>query len=182
MTESPDTSASSKASDGGPEQSRAQRKKLFDRISDLLGRWTKLFYAAAGLAVAISAFWTVVWPHLPHHHSLKISATCSLSNKTITRGELVRLTYTIDSSSAVSVGLGAGIYNNQSIDESTGYGDVDSYSLRAGSNTYTRPVPIPSNLKPGLYEIDGEIWPANEVGGPGANTYAGPTCAWFKVP
>jgi len=177
-----DDSNNSQSSQSSEQSAHDGKRKLPDRIGEWAGSWTKVLYALTGMAVAGVAFWTVVWPHLPHHHQLEITATCSLGHGRIVPGITTMLTYTIGSNQAATVGLGAGIYNNLGNDESTGYGDVASFPLKAGNNTYSRPVYIPSSLGSGRYEVDGEIWPANEVGAPGANTYAGPTCAWFSVP
>jgi hypothetical protein len=110
-----------------------------------------------------------------------IRVKCSISQQ-LRPGITVQLTYDIESSHGLTVGLGAGLYDNVGTDHSTGYGDLDSVPLAIGKNTETRPVLIPGSLPPGRYELDAEIWPQNKVGTNGANTLAEATCAYFDVP
>jgi hypothetical protein len=107
---------------------------------------------------------------------------CTLNQTTLRPGITVQLTYEIDTNQPTPAGLGAGLYDNQGKDRSTGYGDINSLSLPAGRSTKSRSVKIPANLAPGKYELDAEVWPANEVGANGANTLADGTCEHFRVP
>ena len=66
-------------------------------------------------------------------------------------------------------------------DHSTGYGDISDFTLPQGWISTSRPVLLPQSLPEGYYEITGELWPANEIGAPGFNTYADPTCGYFTV-
>ena len=108
--------------------------------------------------------------------------TCSLSQKRLRPGMTVQLTYHVDSPAARQVGLGAGLYDEQGNDDSNGNGDIASMSLQEGWNSPSRPVTIPANLAPGQYELDAEIWPANEIGQDGVNDLIDTTCTYFNVP
>jgi hypothetical protein len=112
---------------------------------------------------------------------IDISLKCSLNTRSPHPGMTVKMTYNISINQGDVVGLGAGIYDNSGNDHSTGYGDIDSIQLSAGQITESRPVPIPSRLSSGRYEIDAEIWPRNEVGRNEANTIADATCGYFSV-
>ena len=111
-----------------------------------------------------------------------IGLKCSLNTRSPHPGMSVKMTYNITMNQRDVVGLSAGIYDNSGNDHSTGYGDIDSIQLSPGQITESRPVPIPSRLSPGRYEIDAEVWPRNEVGRNGANTIADATCGYFSVP
>lgn len=107
---------------------------------------------------------------------------CSLNTRALHPGITVTMTYNATLNQADVVGLGAAIYDNSGNDQSTGYGDVDRIQLPSGQSRNSRPLPIPSNLPSGRYEIDAEIWPPSEVGQNGANTIADARCAYFTVP
>jgi hypothetical protein len=109
------------------------------------------------------------------------SVGCSFTG-TMKPGQTVQMTYHFDSSAARQVGLGAGLYNNAGIDNSTGTGDISDYQLSPGKTAKTRPVPIPAHLKPGRYELDAELWPPNEVGQNGVQTITTATCGYMTVP
>jgi hypothetical protein len=94
----------------------------------------------------------------------------------------VQLTYYVNSPVTRQVGLGAGLYAEQGKDDSNGDGDVDSIVLQQGWSSLSRPVTIPTSLRPGQYELDAEIWPANEIGQNGVNDLADATCTYFNVP
>jgi hypothetical protein len=111
-----------------------------------------------------------------------LNLRCSLNTRSLHSGITVTMTYNVILNRADMVGLGAAIYDNSGNDHSTGYGDVDSIQLPSGQSKNSRPLPIPSNLPPGRYEIDAEIWPPDEVGQNGANTIADAPCAYFTVP
>jgi hypothetical protein len=113
---------------------------------------------------------------------VSINVECILSTRSPRPGMTITMTYKLFLNRADKVGLGAAIYDNSGNDDSTGTGDIDSIQLPQGQVSESRPVPIPGDLSPGNYEIDAEIWPANEVGQDGANTIADPTCAYFSVP
>jgi hypothetical protein len=91
------------------------------------------------------------------------------------------MTYRITSSEDRWVGLGAGLYDDEGTDHSTGDGDQDSVEVRTGSSSTTRPVLIPKNLPRGHYELNGEIWPENRVGAEGAELLREAPCARFVV-
>jgi len=99
---------------------------------------------------------------------LNIILTCSLNTQSLHSGMTIIMTYAMTLSQRASVGLGAAIYDSSGNDDSTGYGDIDDIQLPQGQVTESRPVPIPSNLPPGNYEIDAEVWPPNEIGQDGA--------------
>jgi hypothetical protein len=80
------------------------------------------------------------------------------------------------------VGLGAGVYDEQGNDQSNGDGDVSDTTLQEGQSDPSRPVTIPTGLPAGTYEIDAEIWPANEIGKNGVNDLTDAVCGSFKVP
>ena len=81
-------------------------------------------------------------------------------------GEQTTATYVITSNQAVKVGLGAGVYGSDGTDYSNGDGDMDGYQLRAGIQSVTRELIVPSGLQADQYEIDAEIWPNGEIGAP----------------
>lgn len=171
----------SAGSPAGPQPAKGEGK-LLDKIGEFFDSGTKITYGIIGLVIAIAALITTLRSVIPHHPTLIVTATCKLSTTRIQPGSIISLSYTIRSNTGASVGLGAGIYDDKAIDHSTGFGDIASFPLNAGQNADTRPVSIPADLPPGRYEVDGEIWPANQVGDDGANTMAGPTCGWFTVP
>jgi hypothetical protein len=149
-------------------------------------RWAPKILASAafflvGAAVAAGLYFGNL-AYVRASEPLLKQVTCGLSTKRLHKGITVELTYKIDANRQAHVGLGAGIYNEEGQDYSTGFGDINSFDLRAGRTVQTRPVLIPANLPPGQYEIDGEIWPPDQVGANGANTYAGPTCGRFNNP
>lgn len=111
-----------------------------------------------------------------------MTLSCSLSQQRLRPGMTVQLTYHVDSPVIRQAGLGAGLYDAQGNDDSNGDGDVDSIALHQGWNSLSRPVTIPANLQPGQYELDAEIWPANEIGQNGVNDLIDATCTYFKVP
>lgn len=113
--------------------------------------------------------------------TLAVTETCRLSS-TPQPGGQVDLIYTIVANESATVGLGAGIYDPSGNDQSTGTGDLDGYTVHPGTQTVTRPLPIPSGLSSGTYEITGEIWPAGQIGADGVNTIAEATCADMTVP
>lgn len=112
---------------------------------------------------------------------LRLSLHCTLKDPVVQAGTTVEMTYDFSSNEKVQVGLGAGLYDDQGASYSDGIGDIDSYLLAAGKSAKTRLVDIPSNLHPGTYELDAEIWPPNKVGADGANTLTEGTCAFFTV-
>jgi hypothetical protein len=111
-----------------------------------------------------------------------MTLTCSLSSKQLRPGATVQLTYHVDSPVARQVGLGAGLYDHQDNDHSNGDGDVSSIMIQQGQSSLSRPVTIPANLPPGKYELDAEIWPANEIGQDNVNDLTDTPCASFNVP
>jgi hypothetical protein len=81
----------------------------------------------------------------------------------------------------MQVGLSAGLYDEEGNDRSNGDGDISSYTLEEGNSNPSRPVTIPRHLPAGRYEIDAEIWPANEIGQNGINDLTDARCAYFTV-
>lgn len=111
-----------------------------------------------------------------------MTLTCSLSQRQLWLGMTVQLTYHVDSPVGHEVGLGVGLYDEQRNDHSNGDGDVSSIALQQGRSSLSRPVTIPTNLPPGQYELDAEIWPANEIGQNGVNDLVDATCTYFNFP
>jgi hypothetical protein len=138
----------------------------------------------AGIGALLIAFF-VSSPLVLGGHSggspVRVSLICTLS-KPPRSGAIIILTYHMSLQTAGVVGLSAGIYSKSGNDYSTGYGDISGIQLLKGLVTESRPLLIPPNLPAGTYEIDAEIWPANEVGENGVNTIADTTCAFFSVP
>jgi hypothetical protein len=99
----------------------------------------------------------------------------------LARGQQVVLTLTIESPKAMSVGVGAGFYDQDSNDQSTGFGDIDSHQLAAGSNVVSRQFLVPVSVPAGAYELDAELWPPNEVGHDGVDTLAETACATVRL-
>lgn len=112
---------------------------------------------------------------------VRISVTCEAPPR-IRPGELIGLTYSIDATAAVDVGLGAGLYDEQGTDHSTGTGDVDNLPVAAGFKRVSRPFKVPADLKPGSYELTAEVWPANKIGDEGVETLADSHCALVTIP
>jgi len=111
---------------------------------------------------------------------LNISVVCKLP-PAVHKGEQTTATYVITSNQAVKVGIGAGVYDSGGTDHSNGDGDMDGYQLKAGTQSVTRKLILPSSLQADQYEIDAEIWPSGEIGANGANTLAEATCGYFNV-
>lgn len=112
--------------------------------------------------------------------TLNISVVCKLP-AAVHEGQQTTATYVITSNQAVKVGLGAGVYGSDGTDYSNGDGDMDGYQLKAGTQSVTRELILPSGLQSDQYEIDAEIWPSGEIGANGANTLAEATCGYFNV-
>lgn len=106
---------------------------------------------------------------------VELSISCVLDPTPSHRGQRVTLTYTIDSPKQQRVGLGAGVRRGNT-DYSNGDGDMDSVSLKVGRQTISRPLFIPDHAPSGRYEINGEIWPENQVGQDGVDTLADQPC------
>lgn len=96
-------------------------------------------------------------------------------------GQQTTAIYKITSNQAIKVGLGAGVYATDKTDYSNGDGDVDAYQLVAGTQSVSRVLVLPSGLSADRYEIDAEIWPANQVGANGVETIADAPCGSFGV-
>jgi hypothetical protein len=111
-----------------------------------------------------------------------MTLTCSLSQKQLRPGMTIMLTYHVNSPVTRQVGLGAGLYDEPGNDHSNGDGDVSDTTLQQGLSSQSRPVTIPANLPAGKYELDAEIWPANEIGQNNVNTLTDAPCAYFSVP
>jgi hypothetical protein len=117
----------------------------------------------------------------PSSPKARIAVVCE-GPRSMKPGEVVILTYTISSSVARDVGLGAGLYDEAGDDHSTGFGDVDSLRIeKSPRNIAKRQFEIPAKLSAGRYEVQAEIWPANEVGVDPANTFAEGQCGSLTV-
>jgi hypothetical protein len=120
-------------------------------------------------------------PPITSPPSLNISVTCKLPGP-VREGQQTSAAYTITSNQSVKVGLGAAVYDSAGTDHSNGDGDVDEYRLVAGTQTVTRDLVLPSGLPADRYEVDAEIWPANEIGADNAEALADSPCGNFNVP
>jgi hypothetical protein len=78
--------------------------------------------------------------------------------------------------------LGAGVYDENRHDHSTGLGDIDDLALAAGPIHRTREVEIPDDLPRGRYELSIELWPPNQIGDDAVDTLADTPCESFNVP
>lgn len=121
-------------------------------------------------------------PTSPSPSAPQITLTCTLGHTQIRPGATIDLTYNMNSTATRQVGLGAGLYDEQGNDHSNGDGDISSFTLKQGSGSPSRPVTIPARLPPGRYELDAEIWPANQIGQNGVNDFVDAPCAHFTVP
>jgi hypothetical protein len=110
----------------------------------------------------------------------KVVAVACGGPRSATRGEQFDLTYVLNASRSISVGFGAGFYDNAGNDRSNGDGDIDEKSIPEGISTVNRTFTVPANIPAGSYELTGEIWPANKIGG-NTDTLAESTCATVKV-
>jgi hypothetical protein len=111
-----------------------------------------------------------------------LQLVCALEPASPKPGQQATVTYTITSNTTRNVGLGAGIYDDEGDDSSTGTGDIDSFPVEVGKQTTTRILPVPRSLKPGTYEITAELWPPNAIGADGTDTLVDSTCATITVP
>jgi len=109
-----------------------------------------------------------------------LTVTCSAHGRPVP-GETITLTYNIDTNERMQVGLGAGLYDENRNDQSTGFGDVDQLQLPAGQTSGSRLVEIPNGLPSGRYELTLELWPPNEIGKQGVETFADPTCGLINI-
>jgi len=98
-------------------------------------------------------------------------------------GSAVTMTYTLTATRPGTVGLGAGVVdenvNDHGVDDS---GDRNSYALHAGIQQYTRTLRLPAKLPKGSYDISAEVWPTGQVGKDGVETLTDETCATLTVP
>jgi hypothetical protein len=96
-------------------------------------------------------------------------------------GAQVTLKAVILAGRARVVDLGAGLYDEDGEDSSTGFGDLDSYQLVSGGQEPERLLEIPASLKPGRYEVVAELWNARDKGVNGKEAIGEATCATFTV-
>jgi hypothetical protein len=78
-------------------------------------------------------------------------------------GHRITLSYQVTSGAAGSVGLGAGLYDDDGSDDS---GDADATpvsAVTAGTTVLTRSFSVPADLRPGRYELTAEIWPPTAI-------------------
>ena len=80
------------------------------------------------------------------------------------RGATFSMTYDVVSASIRQVALGAALYDGTGADQADGTGDENAVSLVVGQTTNTRTVSVPASLAAGTYEVDGELWPPNQIG------------------
>jgi len=95
------------------------------------------------------------------------------------RGQTISVTYKIQSVGEGDIGLGAGIYINDSEDLSDGNGDEDSTHVPAGVSDRSRTVHIPASLASGSYELTVELWQPNSIGV--GETIKDASCGHVKV-
>lgn len=82
----------------------------------------------------------------------------------MTRGSTFTLTYKLTAKAAVTLALGAALYDESGADQADGTGDEDAVAFPAGTTSQTRQVLLPNSLVPGAYEVDGELWPPGTIG------------------
>ena len=163
--------------------SAASKHKRLAAIRHRIASWTRQKMAGAALSLGVLSgliVYGVLYLAVPSPEPT-VSASCQITATKLVPGAIIRITYHISSSQAFQVGLGAGLYDNNGNDHSSGYGDISNFTLPKGRTSVSRPVLLPPNLPVGYYEITGEIWPANEISGNGINTYADPTCGYFTL-
>ncbi len=164
-------------------------------LEEFLQGWQRVLAAAAGVLGGLAAVYaayvvlfgagsdgqttTSAQSSVPSP-SRSLSVRCRL-DRPPRRGATIQLTYRFASSEDMRVGLGAGLYDDEGNDQSTGYGDRDSVEIPTGTSTATRPVLVPGDLSPGHYELNGEIWPENRVSAAGAEVLQEAACANFAV-
>lgn len=95
---------------------------------------------------------------------LSLDVSCPGLQPQMKSGTTFTLTYTVKASSPGTLGLGAALYDTTGADQADGTGDVDAVAFLAGTTTKSRPVLLPSSLSPGVYEVDGELWAAHQIG------------------
>jgi hypothetical protein len=164
-------------------------------LEEFLRGWQRVLAAAAGVLGGLAAVYaayvvlfnagsdgqttTSAQTSVPSP-SRSLSVRCKL-DRPPRQGATIRLTYRFTSSEDMRVGLGAGLYDDEGNDQSTGYGDRDSVEIPTGASSATRRFLVPGDLSPGHYELNGEIWPENRVGAEGAEVLQEATCANFAV-
>jgi hypothetical protein len=177
------TMAGQSAENVRPTERESQHKRL-DAIRQRIASWTREKVAGAALSLGVLSgliVYGVLYVALAPSPQLTVTASCEVLSGQLAPGVVTRITYHINANESFQAGLGAGVYDNAGHDHSTGYGDIDDVTLPKGLTSISRPVLLPQNLPAGYYEITGEIWPANEIGQNGFNTYADPTCGYFTV-
>jgi hypothetical protein len=92
----------------------------------------------------------------------------------------VTVTYTITSKAEGRADLGAEVYDGNGDSHADGFGDLDSYLIKADTQVVPRPMHIPAKLASGDYEVSGEIWLEGKKGT--GDTITDATCATFSVP
>jgi hypothetical protein len=174
---------------------------FFQSTIPTLPIWARTLVSIIGVMIFAVAFFPRLYTDLPSSSAtnppvnagsespstsssgpLKLAVRCTIDRSQLRAGVTMQLTYTINSTRQINVGLGAGVYDQTGNDHSTGFGDIDSIPLTPGRNVKERPLQIPGSLPPGRYEVDAEIWPPNKVGADGSNTLADGTCGYFNVP
>jgi hypothetical protein len=177
------TMAGKPAKNVRPAERESQHKRL-DAIRQRIASWTRQKVAGAALSLGVLSgliVYGVLYLALVPSPQLTVTASCEVLSGKLVPGVITRITYHINANESFQAGLGAGLYDNAGHDHSTGYGDIDDLTVPKGLTSASRPVLLPQNLPAGYYEITGEIWPANEIGQNGINTYADPTCGYFTV-
>ncbi|HTX84189.1 MAG TPA: hypothetical protein VME44_18545 [Streptosporangiaceae bacterium] len=163
---------------------RESKHKRLDVIRQRIASWTRRKVAGAALSLGVISgliVYGMLYVTLAPSPQLTVTASCAVVSGQMVPGAIIRITYHINANESFQAGLGAGLYDNAGHDHSTGYGDLSDLPLPKGPISASRPVLLPPKLPAGYYEITGEIWPANEIGQNGVNTYADPTCGYFTV-
>jgi hypothetical protein len=93
------------------------------------------------------------------------------------RGVPVEVTYSIKTSRQIAVGLGVGIYDEEGVDHSKGFGDRAYVPLEEGDTAISRPIKVPTDYKVGTCEVVAEVWAGNKIGESGVDTLGEATCS-----
>lgn len=108
-----------------------------------------------------------------------VSVSCSGMSPTMKLDSTFSMTYDILSPSVQQVALGAALYDSTGADQADGTGDENVVSLAVGHTSNTRSVLIPASITPGSYEVDGEVWPASQIGN--GDPLASSSCGIIQV-
>jgi hypothetical protein len=73
------------------------------------------------------------------------------------------------------------LYDDLGVDHASGDGDVDHYRPGKGMFSISRPLPIPSDLPRGPYEVVAELWRPFRIGESDADLLGEVTCGYLAV-